>query len=87
MRQLTGGESEVDFGCELLECKTMEREEPRNRIGRSLGEAKKRVQMSNKNVETFSNLTSHVVTHRTTIRSRTSLTSPSGREGVHVSLI
>ena len=35
----------------------------------------------------FSTRASHVVTHRTTSRARTSLTSPSGREGVLLSLI
>ncbi len=37
--------------------------------------------------DAFSTRASHVVTHRTTSRARTSLTSPSGREGVLLSLI
>ena len=37
--------------------------------------------------DTISTRASHVVTHRTTSRARTSLTSPSGREGVLLSLI
>ena len=35
----------------------------------------------------FSTWASHVVTHRTTSQARLSLTSPSGREGVRLSVI